>query len=318
MRQNQQELDEILAMEGEPTFSGTVARLEEMQDRLHKVWAPVSHLQMVATTDELRDVYNACLPKLTSYYTELGQNARLFELYEAVDSGPDAPAGTPEKRLLEHALRDFRLAGVDLPDEQKKRYKEVMQELAKLQAQFEQDQQRSQSSALAVGAYVPSFLKITARDIEQWADGNLEARSQLPVLLRRLVNSTGQELSLVDFPGYDNAERLDIFCFMEDTASPIMYYDVGARYRTMPPSYTEGAPMNKAELWQETDRLMTEFENSGEHSIFVSSERAINIWEPFFGIKRTDLQWEQLEQRLQQGNRIYDNGDERIYEHSKP
>ena len=76
--------------------------------------------------------------------------------------------------------------------------------------------------------------------------------------------------------------------------------------------------MNKAELWQETDRLMTEFENSGEHSIFVSSERAINIWEPFFGIKRTDLQWEQLEQRLQQGNRIYDNGDERIYEHSKP
>ena len=66
---------------------------------------------------------------------------------------------------------------------------------------------RNPVQKLAVGAYVPSFLKITARDIEQWVDGNLEARSHLPVLLRKLVNSTGQDLRLVDFPGYDNAEK---------------------------------------------------------------------------------------------------------------
>ncbi|HWZ42429.1 MAG TPA: HigA family addiction module antitoxin [Candidatus Saccharimonadales bacterium] len=81
------------------------------------------------------------------------------------------------------------------------------QKLLKLQGEFEQYQQRASSQKIAVGTYVPSFCKITARDLEQWVDGNLEARSHLPVLLRKLVSSTGQELSLVDFPGYDNAEK---------------------------------------------------------------------------------------------------------------
>jgi len=80
-------------------------------------------------------------------------------------------------------------------------------ELLKMQADFDQHQTRLREQTVAVRAYVPSFLKITARDIEQWVDGNLEARSRLPVLLRKLVHSTGQGLSHVDFPGYDNAEQ---------------------------------------------------------------------------------------------------------------
>ena len=81
------------------------------------------------------------------------------------------------------------------------------QELLQMQAKFDQYQTRIRDQNIAVRAYVPSFLKITARNIQQWVDGNLEARSQLPVFLRKLVNSTGQELSHVDFPGYDNAEK---------------------------------------------------------------------------------------------------------------
>jgi addiction module HigA family antidote len=80
-------------------------------------------------------------------------------------------------------------------------------DLLQMQAKFDENQTRVQEQGLAVRAYVPSFLKITARDIEQWVDGNLEARSRLPVLLRKLVHSTGQGLSLVDFPGYDSAEK---------------------------------------------------------------------------------------------------------------
>jgi hypothetical protein len=68
--------------------------------------------------------------------------------------------------------------------------------------------QQESVQKLAVGAYVPSFLKITAKDIEQWVEGNLEARSHLAVLLRKLVNSTGQGLTLVDFPGYDNSQKI--------------------------------------------------------------------------------------------------------------
>ena len=80
-------------------------------------------------------------------------------------------------------------------------------ELLERQAQFDQFRSRTREQDIAVRAYVPSFLKITARDIENWAHGNLQARSRLAVFLRKLVHSTGQKLSRVDFPGYDSAER---------------------------------------------------------------------------------------------------------------
>ena len=81
------------------------------------------------------------------------------------------------------------------------------QKLLDMQAAFDRYESRSDEKSIAVGAYVPAFLTIKARHIHGWPDENLEARQLLPVLLRRLVHSTGQELSEVDFPGYDNAER---------------------------------------------------------------------------------------------------------------
>jgi addiction module HigA family antidote len=88
-----------------------------------------------------------------------------------------------------------------------KTFSASQEELLQMQAKFDEAQTRAREQGVTVRAYVPSFLKITARDIEQWVDGNLEARSTLSVLLRKLVHSTGQGLSLVDFPGYDNAEK---------------------------------------------------------------------------------------------------------------
>jgi addiction module HigA family antidote len=79
--------------------------------------------------------------------------------------------------------------------------------LLEKQAQFDQTRTQSVGQNVAVRTYVPPFLKITARDIETWADANLEARSHLAVFLRKLVNSPGEQLSRVDFPGYDNAQR---------------------------------------------------------------------------------------------------------------
>lgn len=81
------------------------------------------------------------------------------------------------------------------------------QMLLDLQTSFERHGRQSDEKAVAVRAYVPGFLTIKARQIENWADGNLEARQLLPVLLRKLIHSTGHELRKVDFAGYDNAER---------------------------------------------------------------------------------------------------------------
>lgn len=81
------------------------------------------------------------------------------------------------------------------------------QMLLDMQSAFERHGNMGQEKSIAVRTYVPSFLSIKARQIDEWPNGNLEARQLLPVLLRRLVHSTGQQLSEVDFPGFDNAER---------------------------------------------------------------------------------------------------------------
>ncbi len=75
------------------------------------------------------------------------------------------------------------------------------------QSELTRDTRRTEEKGVAVRAYVPHFLTIKARQIQNWADENHDARNQLPVLLRRLVHSTGHDLRHTDFPGYDNAER---------------------------------------------------------------------------------------------------------------
>ncbi|MEX2374591.1 MAG: helix-turn-helix domain-containing protein [Dehalococcoidia bacterium] len=93
------------------------------------------------------------------------------------------------------------------------------QELMDLQARLDRGERSRQDRTVAVGAYVPSFLSITARQIEHWADGNLAARSELPVFLRRLIHSTGAKLQRVDFPGHDNAERRGWDGWVENTGA---------------------------------------------------------------------------------------------------
>ena len=81
------------------------------------------------------------------------------------------------------------------------------QRLLELQSGAEKGEQQTVRNHLAVRAYVPNFLSIKAKQIHDWPKGNLEPRNQLPVLLRRLIHSTGHGLRQVDFPGYDNAQR---------------------------------------------------------------------------------------------------------------
>ena len=130
-------LEELLQSSAEPSFDSLVAPLEDMEHQLSRVWSPVSHLQGVLGSREWRDAYNAALPILTEYGTELSQNARLQQAYARV--GACLPEDAPEARrsTVEHALRDFRLAGVDLEDHEKARFREIMQALAAAQADFD-------------------------------------------------------------------------------------------------------------------------------------------------------------------------------------
>lgn len=133
---NRQKLRLLLEQTSPAEFDSIVAPLEEMDHQLSRAWSSVSHLQSVLGSREWRDAYNQALPLLTEYGTELSQNTRLQQAYAAVDKqlGADDPA---RKSVVGHALRDFRLAGVDLPEKDKNRFRDIMQKLAATQAAFE-------------------------------------------------------------------------------------------------------------------------------------------------------------------------------------
>ena len=139
LAENRARLTELLSGASPRSFENLVEPIERMQHRLSRVWSPVGHLNAVINSAELRDVYNECLPLISEYHTELGQNEALYGAYDTL-AKDEAVADDPVRlQVLNHGLRDFRLAGVALEGAQKARFSQIMQDLAALQAKYEQN-----------------------------------------------------------------------------------------------------------------------------------------------------------------------------------
>ena len=120
-----------------PSWENFAAPLEDVNDRLSNAWSPISHLNGTMNSPELREAYEACIGKLSDFSTWVGQHEGLFNAYQALREGPGwADLDAAQKRAVENALRDFRLAGVDLPAEQKGRYGEIKSRLSTLTNQY--------------------------------------------------------------------------------------------------------------------------------------------------------------------------------------
>jgi oligopeptidase A len=128
---------EVLDAAEEPAWATVVQPIGEMEDRISRAWSPVAHLNAVADNPELREAHNAALPLLSEYATEMGQNEGLFHSYRRIaETRGLEPA---QQKVIENALRDFRLAGVDLPPGKKARFKEISKRLAELQSKFSEN-----------------------------------------------------------------------------------------------------------------------------------------------------------------------------------
>jgi oligopeptidase A len=138
LEENRARIAELIKLP-DPTFADLVEPLEDMHHRLSRVWSPVSHLNAVVNSPELRAAYNACLPLLSAYQTDLAQSEPLYRAYQQISEREGAGLEPTQRAVLEHALRDFRLAGVGLETERKARFKEAMLELTQLQAKFEEN-----------------------------------------------------------------------------------------------------------------------------------------------------------------------------------
>ena len=111
--------------------------LAEVNERLSRAWSPVSHLNAVKNSPELREVYQACLPLLAEYGTWVGQHQGLYNAYlQLKNSAEFANYSQAQKKAIENSLRDFELSGISLPAEQQKRYGEIITRLSELNSQF--------------------------------------------------------------------------------------------------------------------------------------------------------------------------------------
>ena len=117
-----------------------VVPLEAVTERLGRAWGVVGHLNAVVDTPELRASFNENLPKVTEFWTELGQNLKLFEKYKALQASTEYTAlSLARKRIIDNAVRDFRLGGAELADAQKVRFAEIQEQLAALSTRFSEN-----------------------------------------------------------------------------------------------------------------------------------------------------------------------------------
>ncbi|WP_338766267.1 M3 family metallopeptidase [Massilia sp. METH4] len=122
------------------TWHNFVTPLENATELLGRAWGIVSHLNNVADTPELRAAYNENLPKVTEFWTELAQNEALFAKYKALQASPEFATLSPaRKRIVENAIRDFRMGGAELPPEQKERFAAIQEEHAATSTRFSEN-----------------------------------------------------------------------------------------------------------------------------------------------------------------------------------
>lgn len=137
---NRAALQRLFSEHAEPSWSGLIEPLEDMNERVARVWGPASHLFMVTSTPEWRAAYNAGLPKVTEYGLELAQSESLYQAYKSLsESAGFAQLSETRQKVIRDALRDFRLSGIGLPPAEKERFKQISLRLSELHTKFEEN-----------------------------------------------------------------------------------------------------------------------------------------------------------------------------------
>jgi oligopeptidase A len=137
IRDNKALIEEKLQSLSHFTWDNFVNVLDEADDHLGKLWSPVGHMNAVVSNDPLRQAHDACLPLFAEYATFVGQHQGLYDAYLSISESDEfADLKEEQQKVISNALRDFKLSGIALPEDKKRRYGEITQQLSQLQSQF--------------------------------------------------------------------------------------------------------------------------------------------------------------------------------------
>ncbi|MGR8920065.1 MAG: M3 family metallopeptidase [Gammaproteobacteria bacterium] len=134
------ELERLTAQPEDASFDSVVRPLEVMAEERHRFFSPVGHLHGVADSEALRGPYKDCVALLSAFGSELDQNTALYRCFATIRAAASfAALSTAEQRLVDNALRDFRLGGVDLEPGPQAEVRRLKVELSQEQARFEEN-----------------------------------------------------------------------------------------------------------------------------------------------------------------------------------
>ena len=241
---NRKTIAELLENNPQPDWLSVIEPIEELDDRLSRAWSPVSHMNSVVNSDELRDAYNACLPKLSEYGTEMGQNEALYKAYKYVADN-DPALDEEQKKVLENAIRDFHLSGVDLPEDKKARFKEIDQQLSKLSSEYSENlldatndwvkqiNDEAELSGLPESAMALARQNAQERELDGWVL-TLDFPSYYPVMtygdnqalreeVYRAYNTRASDQS--DKPEWDNSEIMEQTLALRHEQAQLLGFD---------------------------------------------------------------------------------------------
>ena len=115
-------------------------KIEDQEELLHQTWSPASHLHSVADNNDIRKAYKECIANISNHSTEIGQNKPLYAAYEKFSKSTSyKKLSGPQQKIIDNALKDFRLSGIELDEKHKKKYKKIQKEISELQTKFEEN-----------------------------------------------------------------------------------------------------------------------------------------------------------------------------------
>lgn len=128
---------QLLASQTELSYAQLVPTLEQLDDEINQLWGPLSHLHGVANKDDVRAAFDECLPKMTAYATQMGQNKGLYEAFVTLHESPTfAELSQPQQEFIKLQLKGFKLAGVALSPQEQAQYGQLKQQMAELSTRF--------------------------------------------------------------------------------------------------------------------------------------------------------------------------------------
>jgi oligopeptidase A len=140
VRKTRSQVEHVAASTDDACWETLIDPIEGISSRLWRAWSVAGHLNSVVNTPELRAAYNQCLPLVTEFSTWVGLHTGLYRQYKRLRESPAYNALSPvRQRIVDLALRDFRLGGVELEGEHRVRYAEISDQQAQASQKFSEN-----------------------------------------------------------------------------------------------------------------------------------------------------------------------------------